>query len=366
MRGQARQDESPTQTEILVSQIASLPPTLQVADGKTQRDVKTIHLVLGHIQKQPNRGHMSTIAAIHDVAPSQDLIKDITLVYGAETARKVFERLEKHPHKTVIRSMQAMAVKLVQQLQKADIQSGAGNILRDVKTWVLTYSLLASGLSTINAILQSLQALIQAFSTKKAGDLVSCLINYWFFSKMMKLSYSKLAGISIDLDSEGFVEQAIKKVFKMSQTPKIFENDKAISKQTLLGFYQSYYSVKARGKRILQDDNFIKFARGAFLDKSGKPYSPKNPSDPRINKRDILTKASEHKPSQENAMNALIRQLEKNTKPESLSMVQFYFFSLALNANNIQDVEAFNKAIGLNIKPVPVKTKTKSTTKSSK
>ena len=66
----------------------------------------------------------------------------------------------------------------------------------------------------------------------------------------MKLSYSKLAGISIDLDSEGFVEQAIKKVFKMSQTPDIFTNDKAISKQTLLGFYQSYYSVKVGRKRI--------------------------------------------------------------------------------------------------------------------
>ena len=170
IRGQARQDERPTQTEILVSQIASLPPILEVekADGENLTKVKTIHLVLGHLMtKSP--GYVSTIAAIHDVAPSQDLIKHITLVYGKATAIKVFNILEKPAHKIVIRSMQAMAVKLVQQLQKADIQSGAGNILRDVKTWVLTYSLLASGLSTINAILQSLQALIQAFSTKKQG-----------------------------------------------------------------------------------------------------------------------------------------------------------------------------------------------------
>jgi hypothetical protein len=342
MPGQQVSGDRPTDMEKFTTRIASLPETT-IVQTKTM-PYKTIYLMLGSLQSsQTGQSHVKTVAAMFGVNPADPtLAEGITAVYGQTVAKAVIKQLESPAFKTQQQIFVRVSEVYADKLRQAEIKGKAGNLTKDPRKIAYMYMLFASGISALNAFLQTITALVQSFETKKAGNLIGVLVNYWFFNKMFNISFQKLAGVAVHDNSSTFVERAIDNIFKVTLSQDMFEKDKATAKSTLSGFYQSYYHIKQGDKSLFEHDDFYPFISNVFVTSQNTIASPHDAHDPRLKPSHITSKAPD---SIKSGVRLLVNELQSDIKPPTLGMVPLLFFSLAIRATGVTSPQSLKDQI---------------------
>ena len=282
---------------------------------------------------------------------SPQMHKHITVLYGKVTA-DLSKMLSSSMYRDQLAAMSNLSAHMLEQQRFEEFQSGAANQATEGSTLFHLATLFTSGFTSFNAFLQLFTSIIEAKQTKKIGNLVQSLVDFWFFNKLFNISFQKITGVNLGAHAEGMVEKMIAEVFRKAQIADLLQNDNALAKSCLSGFYQSYAHIKFEqgGKQIslFESNDFIYFAKNLFVEDNGRVINPKSSAHPKLTPEHINGQADKKLSGPlKTAVKKLVTELETDHSHRPYAMTPFFFFSVALRSGKVSTSQELFERINL-------------------
>ena len=342
------------------TRVAALPEKLTIK-STIEHEYSSLHLLAVHLLESGHSKESINTFLFQFNITHQELQSTITDLESqnihtlSSNAQSLFKEV-----KTVdlTRMRQARSQAVSQFLERAELeefQSSAGNIIKSPRKLALIYGVLGSGISALNAFLQSLSELIKNKGNilKNPGEFWKSVLRFYIFKKIFNKAFSLLGGIpALNEHEKSFADKFLSNltdINQMGDVSKHFKKDQSLPRESIFQFYITHESQHGD---FIKSNQFIRFMKELFVDDQGNPQTVESGSA-RVNQAFIEARIEQHantltgtaKTNFETKAKALFADAIRTTGDADFGCIQFSLLSISLRAARISSDQDFNNLI---------------------
>ena len=330
------------------TRVASLPPQMLIKD----RPFSSLHLIAINLLKSSHDANSVKTFLFHFNVNGQGLLQTIEQLErtGVTVSEEEKAKLTQATNGlgALIQQRTTAISQFMERSRLEEFQSSAGNILKSPRKLALIYGVLGTGLSALNAFLQTLSELIKNKGNilKHPGEFWKGVMRYYIFKKLFNKSFSILGGVPpINQQEQSFVDKALRNLVEftgLNKTEKFFKEDRSLPRETLFQFYKAH--EHGHGE-FIQTEHFIKCMRNLFVDDGGNPQQV-GTKPAKINKEFIFARIEQYandnlsgtaKTEFISKAKGLYNAAKATTGTEDFASIQFVLVSISLRGADVKD-----------------------------